>query len=113
MRPCSDHEAREVAVLVWLEEGLRSTEQELDEEAERGPRDLRWYQEGTHMSKEFVDRPNGARKGFLARGKVRKVLYISLAHGNAARLWESRNGKLMIPNEEGRTPLASTRARSE
>jgi hypothetical protein len=99
MRPCSDHEAREVVVLVWLEEGLRSTEQELDEEAERGTRKLLRYQERTQLSKEFVDISNGPRKVFLAREKVRKVLYVSVAYGNATRLWESRNGKLMIPNE--------------
>ncbi len=70
MRPCSDHEAQEVVVLVWLEEGLRSTEQELDEEAERGTRELLRYQEKAHMFEVLVDISKGARKVLLARGKV-------------------------------------------
>jgi hypothetical protein len=71
-------------VLVWLEEGLRSTEQELDGEAERRTRELLRYQEKTHMSKEFVDISNGARKGVsCARKSTKSAIYLS-------RPWQCR-----------------------
>jgi len=95
-------------VLVWLEEGLRSTERELGGEAERGTRELLRYPEKAHMFKELVDISTGAWKVFLAR---EKVLQTTVAHGKAALLWESGNEKLMIPNERRTHALDLTRAR--